>query len=107
MRSILVHTGLAGCLALGFGAGLLGQNDTAEAHRAIAREAAGQEHLPLFNTVCRDPNAARTAGARGGTAGAAATPQTAGATGRGAAQKPDSDTPPYISTCPSLRTAIA
>src|SRR5262245_8793062 len=61
---------------------LFGQDaGTAEAHRAIATEAAGQEHAALLRTVCPPPRpaAAQDAGARGaaGRGGAAAQAGTA------------------------------
>jgi metallo-beta-lactamase class B len=50
-------------LAVSFGAmGVSGQSrDTAEAHIAAARVAAGQEHLGLFNSVCMPSTEARPA----------------------------------------------
>src|SRR5579864_1993285 len=50
-------------LAISFGAmGVIGQSgDTAEAHVAAAKAAAGHEHLGLFNSVCEPATDARPA----------------------------------------------
>ena len=90
MQSILTHVLAASVLAGGFGAvALIGQRaDTAEAHRAAAKAAAGQDHLALLNTVCPPPRPASAPAAGGGAGRRGAAPGTAGAAGQNTASAP-------------------
>ncbi len=68
MKTNIVRMTVAGCLVLGLGAAtLLGQAtaNTAEAHRAAAKAAAGNDHPGLLAALCPDPAARGAAPARG------------------------------------------
>jgi metallo-beta-lactamase class B len=57
------HSWVAGLLTIGL---VFAQSDTPEAHRALAKAAAGTDHMGLYNTVCPEPaTAPRPAAARG------------------------------------------
>jgi metallo-beta-lactamase class B len=68
VKTNIVRMTVAGCLVLGLGAAtLLGQAtaNTAEAHRAAAKAAAGNDHPGLLAALCPDPAARGAAPARG------------------------------------------